>query len=73
MLHTILHDYKKSVFQFRTDFFSFYRRKDYKQLIERHKVLVSDLKRQLDISRILVSEACNDLMEVDIDSMTEVN
>ena len=53
--------------------FPFYRRKDYTQLIERHKVLVSDLKRQLDIPRILVSEACKDLIEVDIESMTEVN
>ena len=55
------------------ELFSFYRRKDYKQLIERHKVLLSDLKRQLDIPRILVSEACKDLMEVDIESITEVN
>ena len=32
-----------------------------------------EIKRQLDIPRIHVTEACKDLMEVDIESMTEVN
>ena len=33
-------------------------------MIERHREVVNNLRQHLEIERILVSEACNDLIEV---------
>ena len=33
-------------------------------MIERHRKLTNDLRTHLEIERILVSQACNDLIEV---------
>ena len=50
--------------------FSFYRKNE---LIKRHRELVAQLKRHLNISRILKSEACKDLIEVRNKLLTCVN
>ena len=39
-------------------------KQNYRVMIERHRKLVNDLQKHLEIERILVSQACNDLIEV---------
>ena len=37
---------------------------NYRAMIGRHRELTNNLRRHLEIERILVSQACNDLIEV---------